>query len=215
MMQFDTNDQLELLTSKKSSTVYNNDKNDLILHKWSNFTFYDTNLNKTIIHVPNTNFSGMYHFTVTAERLMKNNLQNNSYTMIVFDINLLSDIKDAYDHAIFNALIHHVLTTLQTNILKPNLFCRINDDNFAIFVENYKAIDIALFVINLKEEISSYNPELTIKLTFGICPVDNPKIDIPSLCKLAFYAKSTLIGQSVRFLANYDELVFQKKMPRS
>jgi GGDEF domain-containing protein len=210
MKHLGTNGKLELHTSNELTTDNNN-----IIDKCSILTFYDTNLNKTSIHVSNPNFPEMNHFTTSAERLLNNNPQNYSYTMIVFDINLLSKINETYNHVIYNALIKHVFATLQANIQEPNLFCQINDDNFAIFVENYKAIDIALFVINLTEEISSYNSELTIKLTFGSCPADYSKMNISTLSRLAFYAKSTLNGQSNRLLADYNELVFHKKMARN
>lgn len=181
------------------------DKYYQIIVERSNLDFYDFHLNQLSTDASYHVLSDMYHFAKSVENLLSNNT-HASYTMVVFDIDGFGKINDLYGHRMGDELLCHINKTLKSLIQNPNLYCRVYDDNFALFLENYKKIDIALLVIQLTEEISNYNPQLAAKLSFGICNAGKEGLDIPSLCSRAYYAKSTIKGIDYQLLANYDEL---------
>jgi GGDEF domain-containing protein len=182
----------------QSMETYNN-----VFDKYSNPIFFYDNLNKTSL---NTSGTGIFHFTEAAEKLLKSNPENNSYALLAFDIDQFSEINKLYGSSLTNELITHINSILKNHIKEPNLFCNINE-NFAILLENYKSIDIAMLVIQLSEEISCLYPELKIKLAFGICMAGQFEQKFSSLYKRAFYAKNTIKGQDQQLLANYTELL--------
>ena len=145
-------------------------------------------------------------FEEAAKCIMQHNTGNNSYTLAVFDIDKFSEINEMFGFSVGDELIQHICSTLQANITWPHLCCRLYDDNFALFLENYKSVDIALLVICLAEEIAKYNSDLKNKLSFGICQAKEADFDIEALYKRAIYAKSTIKGETHQLLASYTEV---------
>lgn len=180
-----------------------------IIVERTNPNFY-RNLNPLSFNESDVPIANMKLFVESAERRLKNNSDNKAYTMIVFDIDSFSEINALYGRTTGNELLEHIAKILSSYVREPNLFCRVHDDNFALFLENYNKIDTALLVINLAEEISNYDMEA--KLSFGICKVAPEDKDILSLCSKAFYAKSTIKGNEHQLLANYDEVITSKSI---
>lgn len=173
----------------------------------SNLAFYDLNLNNISQDNTKTPISDLHQFALLAEGLLKDASNDFSYTIVVFDIDNFSKINKLYGYNTGNNLLTHIECTIKANIGEPNLYCRMHDDNFALLLVNYKEIDIALLVIQLTEEINHFNRLLQIKLSFGICKVDEADCDIPYLCTRAFYAKSTIKGKAQHLLANFDDVI--------
>lgn len=163
-------------------------------------------LNKISLYTSSIDF---YHFTEYAEKLLKNE-SNNSYAVLAFHVDKFTEIKRLYGNSLANELITHIDSTIKNYIHEPSLHYN-REDNYAILLENYKSIDIAMLVIQLSEEISCFYPELNIKLAFGICIAAQPNQNITSLYKRALYAKSTIKGDGQLLLANYTDLIFRKR----
>jgi GGDEF domain-containing protein len=182
-----------------------------IIDKSSNLSLSYYNLDKISIFPSNI---GLYHFTESAEKLLKNNPNRNSYALLAFDIDNISEISKLYGIFFVSELFVQISSTLRNHIMDPNLYCNMNE-NFAILLENYTSIDIAMLVIQLSEEISNINPELNIKLAFGICIAGPADQNISFLYKRAFLAKSTIKGKDQPLLANYTETRYRKHRIRS
>jgi GGDEF domain-containing protein len=174
----------------------------------SNLTFFYDNLYKASLNISNI---GISHFTETADGLLTNNPNNNLYTVLVLNIDKSGEINKLYDNSIPNELIAQIGSSLKNHIKAPNLYCNFNGKNFAVFLENYKSIDIALLVIQLTEEISGIYPEVNIRPAFGICTAGQYDQSFFSLYKRAFYAMTTIKGRDQQLLANYTELIFRKR----
>ncbi len=170
----------------------------------SNPTDSSDTTNKNSLYTSSIDF---YNFTEYAEKLLKNKRSNNSYAVLAFHIDKFHEIKRIYGNSLADELITHIDSTIKNHINESSLHCN-REDNFAILLENYKSIDIAMLVIQLSEEISCFYPALNIKLAFGICIAAQPNQDITSLYKRALYAMSTIKGDGQLLLANYTDLIF-------
>lgn len=204
MKQYGTNYQMDVTNQDMLISI--KDPNHII-NELSNLTFYN-NLNKLSLSNFNTYFADIKQFISSAEGFLNSRHGNNSYTIIVFDINKFSDINKVHGSSVGDSLLKHIDLILKSHIHDPYLYCRIDEENFAVFLENYKDIDIALLAIYLSEEISIINKEIKPKLSFGICKAKTPDLNITSLYNRAFYAKSTITKNDRKLLANYNEIVF-------
>lgn len=148
----------------------------------------------------------IHRFEESVEYLLVNR-RNNTFTMAVFDIDRFSDINKTYGFLVGNDLLNYIDSVLNSYMNETNLYCRLYDDHFALFFENSKMLDVALFVIYLTEEISNFHPNIKNKISFGICQADTTDTSMISLCNRAIYAKSTIKGKPSRLLANYDEVI--------
>lgn len=208
MKQLGTKKNIAAMTPNVLASIKN--YYNIIIER-SNLAFFDFNLESSPADAPNTKISDMQRFSVTAERLLKQNFFHHAYTMVVFDIDCFKKMNECLGYSHGDELLRYIEKTLQTYISAPNLFCRVHDDNFALFLEDYKEIDIALLVIQLTEEISKFASHVDINLSFGICKAEFAELDIPSLCSRAFYAKSTIKGKEQQLLADYDEVIQTKE----
>lgn len=155
----------------------------------------------------NSSISDLNLFTTSAENMLNQKESNSSHIMIVFGIDNFNDINACYGNDSGNELLKYVHLTLKSYIPAPNLFCQLQSDSFAIFLEDYKNIDLALLAIQLTEEISNYNPKYMAKLSFGICKALPSDTNISPLCSRALYAKRTLKMKAPQLLADYNELI--------
>ncbi len=207
MKHLDTETQL---TFNITNDLTSNETISPILEPWSNLTSYNHPPVKTLLPVPKTHAPGMHHFTVSAQKLLYNGNRQHTYTMIIFDVTMLGETSEACSLYAFRYLITYVDTVLKKYIAKPDLFCQMNHNTFAILVENYKSVDIALLAISLMEEASQFDPDLKVKLTFGTCLSNQPDTDITALYRQAFYAKNTIKDQNHHILADYNEIESNK-----
>jgi GGDEF domain-containing protein len=168
----------------------------------SSNSFYD-NPQKTFL---NSSYYGIDDFIESSENLLRNNQRNNLYSILVFDIDKFEEINNSDGIFLSNEVIALICSILECHIKEPNQYCYTNE-NFAILLENYKSIDVAMLVIQLSEEISNFFSTFKVKLSFGICIVNQSDQNISDLYIKACYAKSTIKGQNQQLLANYTELI--------
>ncbi len=201
----------DMIDTFSTYTTSSNDNFIHVINKWSHLTFYDCNLNIISPSISHAHYSDLYQFTISAERLLKNSPYHN-HIMLIFDIDTICEAAETNPSVIDYKFSHHVDTIVKSYIHEPNLCSSINDETFMILIENYNTIDIAMLVINLTEDITNFNPEFKIKVKFGTCIAEYSDYDITSLYRRAFFAMSTITGKEQQLLANYNELVFQKKV---
>ena len=157
-------------------------------------------------------FKDLHRFESLARNLLTEDRGLCYYNMIVFDVDQFSEINRRYGYLVGNNFLAYIESVLKANVQEPDLYCRLYDDHFALFLKDCKDIDLALYVIQLSEEVSKFSPEINNKLSFGICRTDSLNLDILSLCNCAIYAKNTIKGQACQFLANYNELSLKKHL---
>ncbi len=150
--------------------------------------------------------SNIFHFEASAKKMLNDNSDSNSHIMIVFGIDNFKEINKCYGFAVGNELLSYVQIILKSYIDEPHLFCQLYSDSFAIFLENYSDIDLALLTIQLTEEITSYNLDIKPKLSFGICKADSSDFNIFSLCGRALFARRTIKTDAGQLMADYHEI---------
>lgn len=173
-----------------------------IINKWLHLFFYDNYPDSAAI-IPDVFHSTLYHFVTCAENLLKNN-SPKAHTMLVFDCEEEDGSKDT---SLFNKLTTYLDGFLQKHIQEPNLFCRLCDDTFVLLLEDCKEIDVAVLVIYLMEEVSGFDPEKKMKLTFGACKADPAEYNIHALYQKAVFAKNSIKGKTLQLLADYQEIM--------
>jgi diguanylate cyclase (GGDEF)-like protein len=188
-------DQLSKEVSQDVLTSHMNDK--ISIRGYSEYT----SLNNSCISI-----SDIFHFEASAKKMLNNKSDFISHIMIVFGIDNFKEINESYGYAVGNELLSYVQIILNSNIEKPHLYCQLYSDSFAIFLENYKDIDLALLTIQLTEEISSYHIDIKPKLSFGICKATTSDLNIPSLCGRALYARRTIKTDAGQLMADYHEI---------
>jgi GGDEF domain-containing protein len=146
-------------------------------------------------------------FVASAERLLQDNSNPYSHTMIVFGINNFSDIITNYGFAAGEELAGYVKSVLKSYLQEPNLFCHYQAGSFAMFLEDYKDIDLALLVIQITEEITRYHKDYNLKLSFGVCKASPSASTFYCLYRRAMYAKSSVNTDAFQLLADYSEVV--------
>ncbi len=166
----------------------------------------DFNTSEEIMSIKNSDF------TNSAEKLLRSNTQDHSYTMLIFDVNLLGGTQETCCLSDFRALIRYIGSRLTNYVSEPSLFCPINANTYAILMRDIKAVDVALLAISLTEEANQFLPGYMVKLTFGTCLADHCKTDIAALLRQAYYAKSTIKDQNHQILADFNELENYKKL---
>lgn len=204
MKQLGTKKNIAAMTPNVLASIKN--YYNIIIER-SNLAFFDFNLGINPLDSSHTQISDMQRFSVKAEQLLKQNLFHHAYTMVVFDIDCFRKVNEIIGYSRGDELLQYIEHTLQSYVSAPDLYCRVHDDNFALFLADYKEIDIALLVIQLTEEISKFTSPININLSFGICKAEFAELDIPSLCSRAFYAKSTIKGKEQQLLADYNEVI--------
>ena len=148
--------------------------------------------------------TNVFNFEAYAKKMLDDN--SNSHTMIVFGIDNFKEINNSYGNATGSELLSYVQIILNSYIPEPNLFCQLHSDCFAIFLENYNDIDIALLTIQLTEEISNCNIEFKPKLSFGICKAGFSDSNICSLWGRALYARRSIKTDAGQLMADYYEI---------
>ena len=89
-------------------------------------------LKSTSFKNSDTFYSDLYHIPKAAKEFFSCKLNDKSYYMIAFDIDNLKELHQSYNAKHIFSCIY---STLESYIKAPNLYCRINEDNFAILIE--------------------------------------------------------------------------------
>lgn len=150
--------------------------------------------------------STFFNFEDSAKNMLDGDPDSNSHIMIVFGIDNFKEINDLCGTAVGNGLLFYIQTILKSYLHKPHLYCQLHSDCFAILLENYKDIDLALLTIQLTEEISNYKIDIIPKLSFGICKADSSDFNIFSLCGRALYARRSIKTDGKQLMADYNEI---------
>lgn len=162
---------------------------------------------KILLNNSNSNISDICDFEAAAEKMLKLSSNTDSHIMIVFGIDNFNEINAYYGHSAGTELLSFVCNVLNSYVTEPNLYCQLHSESFAIFLENYKDIDLALLAIQLTEEISGFNKNYDTKISFGTCKASPTDQSISSLCSRALYARRTIKIDARQLLADYNEIV--------
>lgn len=160
---------------------------------------------------PLTEIPNLRKFAIDAEDIIKNNT-DKQYAMVVFDIDKFRIINDLYGAREGDRVLNYIGSILKSHIKKPNLYCRMYVDQFAILMEYKNECEFYNLSKLVSREISQYPIPFEVKLSFGVCKVDNPGIAITTLCDHASLAKKTIKGNILKLLSFYDETIRQRSI---
>lgn len=159
--------------------------------------------------------TGIFNISSFSNDVSKILLEDNNlkYTIIVFDIDKFRILNDLYGLEEGDRILKHIGQVLERHIHKPNLFCRMYADSFAVLYEYKTDKDIEDMIGLIANEIYKYSVKaikLDGMLSFGICKVEDYRTPVITLCDYASLAKKSIKGNVIHLLAYYDEALRQK-----
>jgi diguanylate cyclase (GGDEF)-like protein len=116
---------------------------------------------------------------------------NQSYSLVVADMNDLKLINDNYGHEAGDKLIIAFTDYISSLQEKPEIFGRIGGDEFALVYSNKSSTEVIELLENVRSHFSRvpfhYNNRDMSNLTFsyGICTYPDEAKDIPTLFRIA------------------------------
>lgn len=155
---------------------------------------------------PLTEIPNLKKFSIDAEYMIKNN-RDKQYAMVVFDIDRFRIINDLFGAREGDRVLNYMGCILKSHIKKPDLYCRMYADQFAILMEYKTDREFDNLSKIISNEISQYPIRFEVMLSFGVCKVDNPGTAITTLCDHASLAKKTIKGNILKLLSFYDETI--------
>lgn len=100
-----------------------------------------------------------------------------SFALCVLDIDYFKTVNDNYGHLIGNQVLIQFSQCLQSLVPKPHIVIRIGGDEFMILIKDKNKAEVTLMAENIcqKARELTFEQQLTITISMGICFVDKPK----------------------------------------
>lgn len=139
-----------------------------------------------------TGISNRAHFEEQLNQLHTSCEQNNqSYSLIIIDMNDLKVINDTYGHEAGDKLIITFTQYIGNMTHKPDIFGRIGGDEFALAYSSKTELELTSIMQHIQDHFSAVpfiyndNEVLTITFGFGISTYPSETDDISTLFKMA------------------------------
>lgn len=121
-----------------------------------------------------------------------------NYGIFAFDLNLLKQTNDTKGHAVGDLLIRTFAKTLSKVFSEYGVVGRIGGDEFVVFIDDVKKVNIQDLMVMLDkeiEEVNQQNPDLGLSIAYGFCSHE----DYPEDDSRKLYRKA-------------DEIMYENKM---
>ncbi|BCJ92738.1 hypothetical protein acsn021_03070 [Anaerocolumna cellulosilytica] len=158
-----------------------------------------------------TNLPNFKKFTSDAELIIQKNRDKN-YAVLVFDIDKFRIINDLFGAHEGDGVLRYIANILRNLIVRPNIFCRMYADTFAILMSYNKDSEFGYIASTFSEEALKYPLEHEIGLSFGVCKVDDPKTAVATYCDRASLAKKSVKGNVLHLLSFYDDTLRKRSI---
>ena len=133
------------------------------------------------------------------------NCEPKAYAIIDFDIKKFKVFNATYNFSGGNLLLKYIANILSNSIGEGEYFSRIAADSFCLLIKHTTDEDIVARVDKIAEQVSRFTDNYRIRLSFGICIIDDPKMTVSALHDCAIIAKQTIKHKTDIQYAFYDE----------
>ncbi|END2193844.1 GGDEF domain-containing protein [Escherichia coli] len=154
--------------------------------------------NHLAFHDPLTNIYNRRHFVNSLEEISKN--QNNSFSLLMLDIDDFKKINDQWGHHIGDQAIVTVTHTIKKSIRDGDILGRLGGEEFGIIIKNNAQEHILSIAERIRKNIESQCAD-------NIQPHGPEKITVSIGC---FIAKHNNLSSSEIFI-NTDKALYQAK----
>lgn len=110
----------------------------------------------------------------------------------MFEVDNLNKIDLQYGHEESDKVLIYVAETLRTLLYNKQLYARINNDNFSLFVSYKSENDITTLLNDISASLNDYSKRFKLYLTYGIYLVKDNSMKITEMTNLADLAKRTI-----------------------
>lgn len=151
-----------------------------------------------------TGAPNMQKFTADAEKLLSTDIFGK-YAIIRFDVDKFKIINDIYGTGEGDRVLQYISDTLESFCGENTIFARMNSDVFVMLMR-YDDTDTIIELINkVNKSVSRYPIEHKMKLSAGICIVDDRGVPVNLLCDRANLAAKKIKGNLLFNYVFYDE----------
>ncbi len=115
--------------------------------------------------------TGLYNYSTWRDSVEDfiNTIENYpNYAMVSLNILAFTTIVNKYGAATGDNIIKSIAEAMNTQAFRGNIYCRISDDKFLLFIANKSNEEIEQIVKNIQEFINNKYKKLSIKLLAGI-----------------------------------------------
>lgn len=151
----------------------------------------------------------MQKFTADAEKLLKDDL-NSSFAIIRADIDRFKIINDIYGKSTGDEILCGIADMLKNLSDKILIHSRMSADVFVMLVKYNTREDIVDIINLFNEQSCEFSTKSRIKLSFGICTIEDRSVPITTLCDWAQLAVTEIKGSLIRNYAFYDDTLRER-----
>lgn len=136
---------------------------------------------------PLTDLANRYYFQQQLEQhIVQSHRQEQSFALVLLDLDHLRDINDALGHDIGDGLLRHAAERLQQNLEDDDLIARVGGDEFAVVFSNCGTI----------EAIEARAKAMIAELMRTVAIRRNP-INVTASAGIAVFPKDAVAGQQL------------------
>lgn len=155
---------------------------------------------------PLTGIYNMETFCVESKRLLERQPEK-SFAVLRMDINRFKFINEIYGIEEGDKLLCFIARIIESEMKESSTCGRINSDVFCLMVSFHHQKELLDLIHRISERISAYNLGYRVVPSFGICLVEDEKIQMRLLCDRANLALKTIKGNMIQKWAFYDNRI--------
>lgn len=102
------------------------------------------------------------------EQIILTQRYNNSFSLIIFDIDFFKKVNDNYGHDKGDKVLIEYTKFISSMLRESDVFCRIGGEEFIIVLPNTTKDKAYLLAQKLRESVEKYKAVLPITMSFGV-----------------------------------------------
>ena len=187
----------------------------LMAFVFSAFIFYiiysrrrqESELEKIAYYDSLTGISSIYKFEMDVEESLKQN-PAGEYSILVFDVNKIAVINDAYGHRTMDGLLRDLSRTRAEGLKKGEMCARSTEGLFLIFLQNKnnkETLDFIQCFVDRARKLNNAGFLQKQAFSFGIYPVSDKNITVRQMIDRANLAREAVSNSPCGNYAFFDE----------
>ncbi len=144
-------------------------------------------------------------FTEYAEHILQTQT-DKQWNLIAIDIDRFKLVNESYGYEVGNALLVHLGKILGHYAKVCSMICaRSYADHFFLLAERHDYSFIKQCYDEIAEHMEKFSVDMKVEIKLGVYQINDPTMEISSMCDRAHLAIDQIKGQYVREISFYDD----------